>query len=171
MKSFKSILEEGHSKKNTLDILAAIQKDNSKINELMKLFFSSDLRMCQRASWAVGMIGERNKTLLLPYFDKMLHVIKNPMHDAIVRNTLRTWREMDIPEAYEGEVFDICFNYLQDTKTPVAIRMFGMCILSNIAMKYPELKEEIIPVIEEHYEQASPGFKSGAKRELKRMKR
>ena len=118
MISFYSILESGHSREKTDLILTEITKDNTRVAELMDCFFSEEMRICQRASWAVGILGANDGTLLLPYFKRMLENLANPKHDAIVRNTLRTWREMNIPEDYEGDVYEVCFAYLEDINKP-----------------------------------------------------
>ncbi len=169
--SFLEIVESGHSRQNTDAILEAIKKTPTRIDELMQLFFSDNLRHCQRAAWPVGFLGEKYPELLEPYMSPMLSNLELPKHDAIVRNTLRTWHFMDIPEEIEGPIFDRCMKYLMDTNQATAIRMFSMVICSNLAMKYPELKEELIPIIEDYAPHGTVGFRSRAKRELIRLRK
>jgi hypothetical protein len=130
----------------------------------MDCFFSKEMRICQRAAIAVGDIGVQQPQLLLPYLPKMLKAIEKPFHDAIVRNVVRVWQEMDIPEKMQGPIFDRCFNYLNDPQIPVAIRAFSMKVCTNIALKYPDLKEELLLVIETHLPHGSSGFKSRGKK-------
>ena len=66
---------------------------------------------------------------------------------------------------------DICFNFLLSQDEPVAIRVFAMTVLGNIAQKWPELKNELRMAIEENMEFGSAGFKSRGKKELKRLKK
>lgn len=169
--SFLQILDEKHSKENAVKIKQAVMADPSRIRELMDCFFSDEMRICQRASWPVGMLGEEHGQLFLPYFEEMITVLENPMHDAVVRNTLRTWQYMDIPEDFEGPIYDLCFSYLQDMNSPIAIKVFAMTILVNISCKYPDLIEELIPAIEDQYPHGSSGFQSRAKKEMKRLKK
>ena len=169
--SFLEILESGHTKEHAARIINAVLDSPVRLEELMNLFFSDDNMICQRASWSVGLLGSKNPKIFEPYFPKMIEALEFPLHDAIVRNTLRTWKEMEIPEEYEGVVFERCYNYLVDVNQPVAIRVFAMCILSNIAVKYPELIEELIPAIEDHMPYGTAGFKSRGKKELLRLKR
>ena len=172
MKSFEQLLQGGHSKENALYIVESIIKDPKRLEELMALFFHNEMRLCQRASWPVGLLSEKHQLILTPYLPKMLKNLDEPKHDAVVRNTLRSWCFMKgFPEELEGEIYDRCFQYLTDTNRPTGIRMFAMVVVSNIAMKYPELKEEVIPVLEEHMPYGTSGFTSRARRELIRLRK
>ena len=164
------LLKQKQSKKNRDAIIDTIYDNPNQMDILMDCFFDDSIRLCQHASWPVGIIGEQKPSLITPYLDKMIKAIKAPKHEAIVRNTFRVLQFVDIPEELEGEVYDKCFQYLDDPKTPVAIRAFSMTVLTNLAIKYPALKEELVAIIELHYPTGSPGFKSRAKREIKRMK-
>lgn len=130
----------------------------------MECFFDEDLRICQRAAWPVGLIGKEHVQLLYPYIGRMLDNLKEPMHDAITRNTFRTFQFMDFPEDLEGRVFDISMDYLMHIENAVALRVFAMTTAANITIKYPELAAELIPIIEEQLPHGSAGFKNrGAK--------
>ena len=141
------------------------------MEELMACFFDEDLRLNQRASWPVGMLVDHQPGLIVPYLKKMLDNLDTPHHDAVIRNTFRTMQNMDIPEEVEGLAFEKAFDFLLDPKNAVAIRVFAMTVCGNIAQKYPELKDELIPVIEEQMPHGSAGFKSRGKRILKELNR
>ena len=102
----------------------------------------------------------KRQALLLPYVSELLSALENPKHDAIVRNTFRTFQFMDFPEDIEGQVFDVSLSFLMDINNAVAIRVFSMTVCANICMKYPELASEIIPVIEEQLPLGTTGFKN-----------
>lgn len=150
-------------------ILDTLKADPSRMDELMDCFFDKDLRLCQRASWPVGMLADRIPNLLIPYLEKMLVNLDTPHHDAIIRNTFRALQNMAIPEEVEGLAFEKAFDFLLNPANAVAIRVFAMTVCGNIALKYPELKQELIPVIEEQFPYGSAGFKSRAKRVLKSL--
>lgn len=166
---FLEILKKGQSKKNADKIKDAVIANPLRIRELMDCFLSDDLRICQNASWPVGLLGIEHGELFLPYFDKMISAIEKSQHDAVVRNTFRVWQFMDIPEDFEGPIYDLGFSFLQDMKAAIAIKVFAMTVLVNIASKYPDLTDELIPAIEEQFPHGSKGFQSRAKKELKRL--
>lgn len=158
------------TKSNRDRIVNFILDTPKKISELMECFFSEDNRLSQKASWPMTISGDKKPQLLLPYLKEMLNKLDEPVHDSLVRNTIRVFQVIDIPEDLEGDVYDKCFDYLCDPKIAIAIRVFSMTVLSNIALKYPDLKEELIRTIELYYPQGSVGFKSRARKEIKRLK-
>ena len=142
-----------------------------RLAELMDLFFDEDLRTCQRASWPVGLLADKNPQLIEPYIKKMLDNLDTPHHDAVIRNTFRTFQETDFPEDLEGIAFDKAFDFLLDTNNAIGIRVFAMTVCGNIATKYPELCHELIPVIEEWIPHSSAGFRSRGKFVLKQLRK
>ena len=127
--------------------------------------------MCQRASWAVGYMAEKQPTLLKPYLERMILNLNNPVHDAIMRNTMRVFRDLPtIPDDLLGLTADVCFRYVTTPSVAVAIRSFAMCILEKICRKVPELKEEVRLTIEDlmQYE-TTPAFTSAARDVLKKI--
>jgi hypothetical protein len=65
---------------------------------------------------------------------------------------------------------NICFGYLSDPKEPIAVRVFSMTVLANMAKENPELKNEIIPIIEDQLPFGSAGFRSRGTKVLKILK-
>ncbi|MDF1695092.1 MAG: hypothetical protein P1U56_04645 [Saprospiraceae bacterium] len=165
--SFKQFLEENYSKEGALKVVQIIQKNPARMEELMECFFDKDLRTCQRAAWPAGMIADYEPQLIIPYLEKMLLNLEAPQHDAVVRNTFRTLQNMDIPEEVEGLAFEKAFEFLFNPQNAIAIRVFAMSVCGNIALKYPELKHELIPVIEEQIPYGSAGFKNRGAKVLK----
>lgn len=150
-------------------ILALLDSDPSQIDDLMECFFSDDMRTCQYASWPVGFISDKWPTILHPYIEQMIEVALEPKHNAILRNVLRTLEKMDIPKQHEGLVYDFAYRYASDPKQMIAMRAFGMGVCTNLAMKYPELSAEVIPLLQSIHPEASPGTKARARACLKKL--
>jgi len=165
----KSLLDNGQSRKMANTVVDLILKDESRIEELMRCFFSDHMRTCQHAAWPVGILAEKRPKILLPYLPKMIANMDEPKHDAVVRNTLRTFQFMEIPEKLQSEVYDRCLEYLSNPKYPIAFTAFGMTVCTDIAMKYPELKEEVIAAIDYRMPNGSSGIRARGMREKKRM--
>ena len=170
-KPFRELCQGRHSKKVALKIIDDVLRDPSRMDELMECFFDDELRICQRAAWPVGMISEHNPHLILPYLEEMLLNLEHSKHDALIRNTFRTLQNMDVPEDIEGLAFEKAFNYLLNPQNAIAIRVFAMTVCANIAKKYPELKHELIPVIEEQIPYGSAGFVNRGHKILKALKK
>ena len=170
MYKIRQLLSEEQSKTIRDEIVKIVLDAPKEIESLMDCFFDDNFRLNQYASWPITVIGEKRPLLIFPYLAEMLAVLDNPAHDAVIRNTIRVMQNLDIPEELEGEVYDRCFGYFVDPKEKPAIRVFSMTVLTNIALKYPDLKEELVKSIELYFPFGSAGFKSRAKKELKRLR-
>ena len=74
---------------------------------------------------------------------------------------------MDIPEKFQGEIMEICFGYVASQSEPVAVKVFSLTVLGNLAKKYPEIIPEIKVLIDEQLPHQSAGFKSRSQKLLK----
>lgn len=167
----KEIINSGHSKSIAQSIANYVVLHPDAISELMECFFSDNYRTCQRAAWPVGIIGKTHPEILAPFFGQMIRALDNPRHDAVIRNTVRTFQDIELPEELSGELYDRCFQYLVDPKYPVAIKVFSMTVLVNISNKFEGLKEELAIAIEDQIPIGTAGYISRAKRELKRLRK
>ncbi|MCK7537053.1 MAG: hypothetical protein MZV63_41890 [Marinilabiliales bacterium] len=66
-----------------------------------------------------------------------------------------------------GILIDRCFNWLEDGINPTAVKMFAMEIIYNYVIIEPVLASELIAVIENQYDDSTPGFKNQADKLLK----
>ncbi len=153
------------------DIAIIVQKEPKRIKELMECFFSDNIRICQRSAWTVGYLGKTCPELLDPYLEKMLYNLADAPHDAIIRNTFRTFQQIEFPEKIVGHAFDMSFKYFVCVKNAVAIRVFAMTVCSNISIKYPDLIPELILAIEANMEHGSAGFQSRGRKLLTKLRK
>lgn len=165
----ESILASGQSRKMANTVIDIIMQDESRIEELMECFFSDDLRTCQHAAWPVGILAEKHPTILLPYLHRMVSNLDQPKHDAVVRNTLRTFQFMTLPEDLQSEVYDRCLEYLSNPKYPIAFTAFAMTVCTDIALQYPELKEEVMAAIDYRMPHGSSGIRARGAKERRRL--
>ena len=167
----EAILAE-HSKEQALMIVKWIGDNIERHHQLMDFFFGKEKRVHQRAAWIILLSYQQYPKLIQPYLIKMVDNLDYPIHDAVIRNTIRIFEEVNIPEEVEGKLYDKCLHYLSSPKYAVAIRAFSMTVAARIAIKYPELKEELKELIEQFdkYEQ-KPGFHSRAKKILKLLEK
>lgn len=162
-----------NSKKQTLKLAAAIIGQPEQFAQLMSYFLNDEgggYLLPQRAAAVVNEVGAREPDLLQPYFEKMILDLRNDIHDAVKRNTVRLLQYHDLPESLLGEAADICFGLLQSAKEPVAVKVFSMTVLYNIVRRVPELKSELAYSIEEQMAYGSAGFVSRGKKVLHALK-
>ena len=169
--NLKEEIIRDHSKEQAIRLTNYIGNDSDKFAELMELFFSSEYRINQWASWMVSHCADRHPGLLKPYLERMIKNLDNPVHDAVLRNTIRIFQDIEIPEPLMGELADKCYKYLENPQYPVAIRVFSMTVLYNISLIWPELQPELKMIIQEHLPFGSAGFQSRGKKILKNLEK
>ncbi len=164
-------LRARHSKELMLKMVDYVGDDSGRFALVMDCFFHEEMRICQRASWAVSVIAEHQPQLIYPYLEQMLKQLDDPGHNALVRNTIRVFQFIDIPEEMEGEIFERCYNFLIDPKEAIAVRAFSITVLFNIVKKIPELAPELRLAIEDMLPHGSAGLLSRGKKTLRALKK
>jgi len=167
------LLNAEHSKSQKTKIAEIITNDPNYMKELMGWFFSNDTRMCQRASWPLLDICIKSPKILKPYLPKMVkHLDDKSIHDAVIRNTLRIFDEIDVPHELEGLLFEKCCAYILNPSRAIAIRAFGITIAVKISSLYPELSEEMNLILDEIAEYpVSPALKVRIRRGKKLLQK
>lgn len=164
----KELLKE-HSKAQAVKISNYIGDDPEKFDELITLFLADEYRVTQRASWVLSHCADQYPKLIEPHLEQLILNLKNQVHVAVKRNTVRVLQDVEIPEELLGETADICFTLMQSGEETIAVKVFAMTVLGNICVKFPELKNELIPLIEDQMPYGSAGFKSRGKKILKNL--
>jgi hypothetical protein len=68
---------------------------------------------------------------------------KFPTNQSILRDGVGLLQNTIIPPEVEGEVFDVCFGFLQDNSQTIAVKAFSMTVCFNLAKKHSELLKEL----------------------------
>ena len=167
----EAILKE-HSKEQCNKIVAYVGGKTSRFSELVNLFLVGPYRVTQRAAWPLSCCIEKNPKLIEPHLKQVLNFAMRPgVHDAVKRNVVRLLQFVDIPRKLQGLTAKMCFQFFSDKKEPIAVRVFSMTVLSNLAKELPELKNELIPMIEDQMPYGSAGFISRGRKVLKELKK
>jgi len=170
MNLVKVILRE-HSKPQMEKIARYVGKDPKRFAELVAVFLAGPYRVTQRASWPLSSCVEHNPSLIKPHLKKILsYLYKEDEHVAVRRNILRLLQYITIPRSLQGKTINLCFDFLNNPKEPIAVRVFAMTVLANLVKENPDLKNEIILIIEDQLPYGSAGFLSRGKKVLKQLK-
>jgi len=164
-------LTREHSKAQCLKIVRFVGDNPRRFERLLRVFLEGPYRITQRAAWPLNYCVEAHPALIQPHLKKILLNVKKPgLPDAVKRNTLRLLQFVDIPPSLRGLVVVICFDFFQSKKEPVAVKVFSMTVLANVAQDLKELRQELILRIEDQLPYGSAGFLSRAGRVLKQLK-
>ena len=169
MKLRDQLLKE-HSKANCNAIVQWIGDSQQRFDELFDLFLNDEYRVVQRAGWPLSYAAEAHPKFIQKHFSKLLKNLQKPnLHNSVKRNTIRLLQEIPVPERFQGQVMDICFDYISSPAEAIAVKAFALTVLYNLSKQYPEIKPELRTIIENRWEYESAAFKSRAKKILKNL--
>ncbi len=161
-------LEKEHSRTQTDKIVSYVGYDNVRFEELMTVVLANKKGIAQRAAWSMAIIALQHPMLFVPYLGRILMLIQQKnVHDSLIRNSLKTFEAIEIPENCQGEIVELCLKMLLEPSKPVAIKAFAISTLQNICRQHPELAIEVKLILKERIEFEKPAFISRAKRFLK----
>ena len=165
------ILKE-HSKAQCTKIVKWVGNNQQRFDELFSLFINDEYRVVQRSAWPVSYCVDAYPLLINKHWETLMQKLKKPdLHDAVKRNSIRFMQDIDLPEKYHGEIMNLCFKYLESPTEALAVKVFSMSVIGNLAKYYPEIKPELKLIIEDRLPHQSAGFKSRAKHVLKQLEK
>ena len=166
--NLRNELLKEYSKAQCNKIVQWVGDSEKRFEDLFNLFLNDVYRVNQRAAWPVSYCVIAHPKFIKNYFEKLIKNLHKPnLQDAIKRNSIRLLQHVDIPEKFQGEIMEICFGYVASQSEPVAVKVFSLTVLGNLAKKYPEIIPEIKVLIDEQLPHQSAGFKSRSQKLLK----
>ena len=165
----EEILRE-HSSAQRTKIVRWVGSDQQRFNQLFSMLSGNEKVIVQRAAWPVSYCVNDHPEFIRGHWDEIISLLEKPvLHQAVTRNLLRFMQHVNIPGKYQGRIMEKCFHYVSDPAMPVAIRVFSMQILSNLALQYPDIKNELRLVLETNFQKQTAGYKSRAAKVFKKL--
>lgn len=148
----------------TFDKQAVVQrlKENpEEVDIAMTLMHGTEQPQAWRAAWALKEVLANNDPRLLAKLDDLLQVLGN-RPDGHQRELLHLIERCELNDEQEGSLFETClYIWAQPSKSP-SVRYTAIKHLIGIINKYPELKNELSPYLENEYlEGLTPGVRRG----------
>jgi hypothetical protein len=166
----RAIILEKHSKAQTDRIVRYVGHDKKRFAAFMKVFLECDELVLQRAGWPLSYCIHNNPEFAGPYLGKLLELLQKPrIHNAVTRNIVRSLQVVNIPKRYQGQVMNICFDFIASPQQPPAIKAFSLTILEQLTDSYPDIIPELKLIIEDRWPHETPAFHSRAKKILKKF--
>lgn len=142
---------------------------------LLECFRSEELRLQQNAANILNHFFELFPQKLQEHIIALVDMLdRKRIHGGVKRNVLRWLQFIDLsslPEDVLGKIIDQCFAFLNDRAEAIAVRAFSLTVLANACKLYPDLRNELKPILEEFLDYGSAGEKSRAKRVLADLKK
>lgn len=157
----KAQLYKEHSKANAVLIDQYIGNNTNRVRELINLILCEDSISHQRGAAVLSCIYDRNKNLILPFLDRLINEgLYKPLHVAVRRNILRCFQDTTpLNEEQLGLVVDHCFKTIQNISETVALHAFSITIIQNSLTRYPELAQDLKPILEDRIPISKAAFR------------
>lgn len=156
------------SKSNAEYIASSVQKDLSKVRELVNLFLSDDKKIALRASMVLARIMDKHPYLMIPYIaDFVQTYLDKTTAVAVVRMLARFFQSYTLPEESQGLVLDRSYELMIDSENPIAVRAFAMGTIEHISIPFEELRNEFKLILEDLYTEGARGLENKRKNTLK----
>ena len=162
------------SNDNIKKIASYILDNPNKLKALWFLIKEGSSSMQMRASWVLTKAVEKNVSLLDSYEDALIDLITSTNNLGLKRNLLRSVYHSKLHGKNYSILFDLGCCEFANPNNPVAVRMFSLRVANKIVHIIPELKDELVVLMESNLGSIqTSGLKSAYKdiyNQLKKIK-
>ena len=126
---------------------AYIIQNNIALLNLIELIHA-EKKVATRFSWMLGGIVEIDPQRVFPV---IVYLFSHRSAIEILnfeRSLAKMFSLAGVPEEIEGEAVEALFQWLMDHKVLLSTRIFAMAALQKFCLKHPELKHELMLVLE-----------------------
>jgi hypothetical protein len=153
-------------------VVANIGKNQDLFDETMELVYRDESPISMRAAWVANFVVEKHSFLVKPHIEKLAKILPQAKVDGVKRLALKMLMDSiyELPEDIFGELADTCFTFAEDPNQAIAVRAFSLDILLKVLETYPEIKPELIAVMESMMPDGSRGLKNKCYKTIKKLK-
>ena len=168
---FRSLLTRFPSGMEKELYIRTVGDSEEKFLSLLDISIHDQDPLAWRAAWILDGADEAWPGLASPHIPVIVEALPGLQSEGALRSLLRLLTRHEIPEEGQGLLIDCCFSYLVSELYPVAVKVHAMQIIYNHVLIYPELKEELVTVIEDQIHHNSAGFMSRGRRIIKQLEK
>lgn len=158
--NLKELLLKGNSRSYT-DFVADIVNNRPELMvELWEIYLAIEEPVSRRAAWIIDTASENKPEWIGPYLPELISKLPSFNHDGLKRHALRMVARMPFPEGTEGELMNLCFEWLITASESVAVKMYCIQILYRLSATEPDILQELYDTIEFQLADGTPGFRN-----------
>ncbi len=134
---------------------------------------SDDTTLAFRSAYSLVKVSEKKKGLLKDYYGRMIEAMPSLSNESVIRSYLNILISAGVDglnDREQGILADCCFNWLNNTKSAIAIKAYTMEIIYQLSEIYPELSVELVASIKRNMENGSAGVKARGRMILNRLR-
>jgi len=161
------------SSKMLADIIVnKIGNNKQQFSEAIELMLKDKYPISMRAGRIVHFVSEKHPHLVAPYYERMVNLLPTARVDGVKRSIQKIMYETpyDLTEEMWGKLTDISFNFIEDPKQAIAIRAFAIDFIVKTLNIYPEIKPELIALLESVRIDCSVGLENKCRKLIQKLK-
>lgn len=148
----QELLENLRAWENIDPITAMIIQNPQYYRMMMDIALYSTDPKSWRAAYIADKIHEKHPQLIVPFIEEIIERVKTESNNSKKRHFLKQISLNRIPAEHFGFLLDYCIGTFTSEKEDIAVRVHAMQILFNISEEEPDLKPEILALIENEME-------------------
>lgn len=162
---------ESESSRANFDFVTYIIGDNeAAFSEVMRIALTAKPPVSFRAAAVVETVCRSHPNMILPYVDQILRDYFRYNHDGVKRGFLKSLMYIELTEDQEGRMLDLGLQIISHPKEKVAAKAYALQILAAISEKYPDIRPEILMVVQTVEDQGSAGWQVVCREVFKKLK-
>ncbi len=170
--NFREQLLAELSKRNTVYMASVIGTDEKLFKKVFELILTNEEYVSGRAAWVIEHVWLDYPEMIEPYINDMIDFLPKSKYDNQKRHFTKILSTIDLRKLDEerlGVLIDRCFTWLEDPIYPTAVKMFSMQIIYNYVEIEPVIATELIAIIENQFNDSTPGFKNRGEKILRKL--
>ncbi len=144
----EELLELIISWENLPYIIDEIIREPQNIAALREIALHSNHPKSWRAAWIMDKIHEKSPGVITPIIPEIVEQVKIETQNGKKRHFLKLLSLNELPNKQLVVMLEFCIGLFTSAKEDLAVRVHAMQILYNITEKEPDLKPEILSLIE-----------------------
>jgi len=142
-------------------LLQELNANPSLVPSFVKLALNNNHPNGWRALYIVDKLCDTHPDWIEPYMPEMIEQLKTETHHGKKRHLLKLISQNKIHLENSGFLVDYCLRVFTSSGEPVANRVHAMQVLYNISEEEPDLKPELLEIIQQEIEfHPTPGIRS-----------
>lgn len=124
------------------------------------------------AAWVLDKVCDLDREQLRPYLPQLITRLDSFKTDWERRSAMRMLAAFkQYPSDNLGHLLNVAFAWFANPQVPIAVRVHSMQVAYNISLSEPDIKSELVLVLETHMDEFSSGFKSRASKLIRKLRK
>jgi hypothetical protein len=159
------------STKVAVSATKVVGEDPARFQAMLEFALRDEKQFAMRAIRVINFVTEKYPELILPYLSRLINGMPNYKTIGLKRGVAKILSEnyFNYNEDDAGILVDTCFNWLNDSAEPIAMKIYSMEILYRVSKTYPDIKPELISSIENELPRESAAIRGRGRRILKKL--